>query len=217
MKRKGLVARLAVLAVVLCLVTMSLTAGTLAKYASEFDGTATATVAKWAVAFKDGDGNAFSDTNTLTLNLKDTAKETAKLVKADRIAPGTTGSFALAVDGTGTEVAFSYTIELDMSAADLQKAPIKFYSNEACTTPLTVTGNKVTLTGNVLTDGTVSNKETIYWKWDSTAYDAETNEDIRDTKVGEASAAAAGGGGLVYEIPVTIHAEQLLTAPASGA
>ncbi len=220
MKKKGFIVRLAVLAVVLCLVTMSLTAGTLAKYASETSGNATATVAKWSVALKK-DGTEVTGPNSITLDLHDADQEAANLVEANKVAPGTKGSFALEVDGSGTEVAFAYTIELDMSNTALATAPIKFYSNSDRTTEIALDSDKkLVLTDNVLTNAEDAAKkatQTVYWKWDSTAYDAETNEDNRDTKVGEASAAVEGGGGLVYTIPVTLKAEQLITAPGAGA
>ncbi len=205
MKKKGIVGRLTVLTLVLCLVTMSLTAGTLAKYASEASGTATATVAKWAIKFTDGGSTEYDDTTQIALNLKDTAKENANLVAADKIAPGTTGSFQLAVDGTGTEVAFTYTIEMDMSDPAIAKAPVKFYSDSTCNTPLTVTGGKATLTGDVLTNAaSKKSTQTVYWKWDATDYDNTLTGDKLDTKVGTDSAA----GTLTYNIPVTIKAEQ---------
>lgn len=206
MKRKGLIGRLAVVAVVLSLITMSLTAGTLAKYASETSGTATATVAKWAIKFTDGGATEYTDTNKIALNLKDTQKVTDKLVADERIAPGTTGSFAMAVDGTGTEVAFTYTIELDMSS--LTGVPLKFYDGDPNNggTELTKTGDKITVSGDVLVGDTQKADSTVWWKWDSTGIGTGT-EDERDTALGETAA--------TFEIPVTIKAEQMLTKPVA--
>ncbi len=221
MKKKGFIIRLAVLAVVLCLVTMSLTAGTLAKYASEASGDATATVAKWSVALKK-DATEVTGPNSITLNLHDADQEAANLVAANKVAPGTKGSFALEVDGSGTEVAFSYTIELDMSDTALATAPVKFYSNSDRTAEIALNSDKkLVLTDNVMTDAEDAAKkitQTVYWKWDSTNYDTSiTEEDKRDTKAGTDSAAVEGGGGLVYTIPVTLKAEQLIAAPGAGA
>ena len=207
MKKRGYIGRLAALALVLCMVTMSLTAGTLAKYASEASGNATATVAKWAIKFTDGT-NEFADTSNITLDLRDTAKETANLVAEKKIAPGTTGSFAMAVDGTGTEVAFAYTIEMDMSG--LTGVPLAFYDGDPDDggTKITPTSNKITLTGNVMADGTgTAANQDVYWKWDSTGIGSGTTEDERDTALGETAA--------TFTIPVTIKAEQLLETPAN--
>ncbi len=204
--KRSIVGRLAAVAAVLCLITMSLTAGTLAKYASSAAGNATATVAKWAIKFTDGDSTEYTDSTAITLNLKDTAKETDKLVAADKIAPGTKGSFAMAVDGTGTEVAFTYTIEMDMSS--LTGVPLAFYDGDpdSGATKITLTDNKITVTGNVMANetGTAVNK-TVWWKWDSTGIGSGT-EDERDTALGKTAA--------TFTIPVTIKAEQLLEAPA---
>lgn len=206
MKKKGFIGRLAAVAVVLCLITMSLTSGTLAKYASEASGNATATVAAWKVAFKDGSGAEFNDSsNKLELNLKDTNQETANLVATDKIAPGTKGSFDLKVDGTGTEVAFTYTIELDVSSCT--DAPLVFYKDSiADANKVTATDNKITVTGDVMADdtGTVAT-QTIWWQWDP------DKTDVQDTAYGTASASTP----TVYTIPVTIKAEQLLTAPTN--
>jgi len=212
MKKKGFIGRLAAVAVVLCLITMSLTAGTLAKYASEKAGNAVATVAKWSVKFTDGETTPTDLSDSFTLNLQDTALAD-NMVADGKIAPGTKGAFKLAVDGTGTEVAFKYTIELNLSGTGLDKAPIKFYSDNTYNTELTpdATSKKITVTGDVaLADVATAVTETIYWKWDSTAYDTTiTEEDKRDTKVGEDSAALTDG--LKYTIPVTIRAEQNIT------
>ncbi len=207
MKKRGFIGRLAAVAAVLCLVTMSLTSGTLAKYASSAGGSATAQVAKWAIAFKDGEGTEYSDSHTLTLNLKDTQKVTDNLVADERIAPGTKGSFAMAVDGTGTEVAFTYTIELDMTS--VSGAPLAFYDGDPDNggTKITLASNKITLTGNVMADGTgTAANETIWWKWDSTGIGTGT-EDERDTALGKAAT--------TFTIPVTIKAEQMLTTPST--
>lgn len=209
MKRKGLIGRLAVVAMVLCLITMSLTAGTLAKYASETSGSATATVAKWAIKFTDGAATDPQElSGSIALNLKDTQKVTDKLVADERIAPGTKGSFAMAVDGTGTEVAFTYTIEMDMSG--LTGVPLAFYDGDpdAGGTKLTPASGKVSATGTVKVGETAAATKNIWWKWDSTGIGTGTTEDARDTDLGEAAA--------TFTIPVTIHAEQMLELPSGS-
>lgn len=208
MKKRGYIGRLAALALVLCMVTMSLTAGTLAKYAGKASGNATATVAKWAIAFKDGSDADYTSSSTIELTPKQSFLDD-KLVAAERIAPEITGQLDLKVDGTGTEVAFDYTIELDignitMTGTTTGSFPLKFYEEEACTTEITAVGNKVSLTGTVLADA--ANKEatqTIYWKWVST-------DDTADTTLGEDSAKATGP--IVFSIPATIKAEQKVAA-----
>lgn len=201
--KRSFTGRLAAVTAVLCLVTMSLTSGTLAKYASSASGSANAVVAKWAIAFKSGDGNTtYDNSTTFELNLNDADQVAANLVKENKVAPGTDGSFAFQVDGTGTEVAYTYTIELDLSGVT---APLAFYNNAdlADAHKITPAANKITLTGDVLTTKTdLKDTATIYWKWDSTGIGTGT-EDERDTALGEAAA--------TFTIPVTITATQKTT------
>lgn len=207
MKKRGYIGRLAVVAMVLCLITMSLTAGTLAKYASEASGFATATVAAWKVAFSDGT-NTYADGTTITLKPDKTKFVDTKLVKDGLIAPEISGPLTLAVDGSGTEVAFNYTIELDLgtitkTGTTTGTCPLKFYEEAACTTEITAVSNKVSVTGTVDADAADQKAtKTIYWKWVGTG-------DADDTTLGEDSAKDTGP--IVFKIPATIKAEQKTT------
>lgn len=213
MKKRGYIGRLAALALVLCMVTMSLTAGTLAKYASEASGSATATVAKWKIGFSDGSGTTYEEDTAFTLDLKDTALGT-QYVKDQKIAPGAAGTFNLAVDGTGTEVAFTYTIELNLdgitkgdSAEVVNDCPLKFYKKYDAGTETyseQITGS-TQISGDVLVDAAQPDAQTVYWVWDAGTTEAEN---IADTALGEESAGLTAG--LIYHIPVTIKAEQTL-------
>ncbi len=213
MKRKGFVGRLAAVAVVLCLITMSLTAGTLAKYASEASGNATATVAKWDIEFSDGT-TEFTDLDNITLNLKDTVQEGANLVATDKIAPGTSGSFNLKVDGSAAEVAFKYTITLDIGGITkvgdtAGTCPLKFYQTKTDNTYSDeITSTTTIATGNILLNGSDKTAtKTIYWVWDT------ARDNTADTTLGTDSAKIDAG--LVYNIPVTITAEQLTETPTT--
>jgi len=219
MKKKGTIARLAVVALVLCLITMSLTAGTLAKYASTVSGNASAVVAKWDVKFTDGTDPITSAT---TIKLSDSVNSGANLVVEDRIAPGTSGQFDLALIATGTEVAFDYTISLEVgkltegSTTISTTAPLKFYEDAAHTKPLTTdgTGNaaviKFTDTVNPAATATTENKveKTIYWAWDSSAIT------IADVDAGDATDTKLGEEADTFTIPVTFKAEQKVATVA---
>lgn len=146
MNKRGIIGRLAAVSLALCLVTMSLTSGTLEKYTGSVTGSAKATAAAWAIQFKDGNDTGFNETNKLELNLEDTEKETANLVADDKAAPATKGFFEFKEDGAGTEAAFIYTIELDVSSCS--DAPLVFYKGTIAEE------NKVTATGDVMIDGT---------------------------------------------------------------
>jgi len=213
MKKKGFTGRLAAVAAVLCLVTMSLTSGTLARYASEASGDAVATVAKWNITF--GADGTYDGSEAIKLS--DTINSTANLVAADRIAPGTSGSFALALKGNDTEVAYKYTIELDLSATGAAGVPLAFYKDNgsgAKGDPIDKSSGKVTLEGEVKTNaGSKDVTETIHWEWDTTGItkegitvDGTTTEEDKN-KVDT----ALGKEFKDFTIPVTIKAEQMLS------
>lgn len=107
MKKRSYVSCLGALAVAMTLVTTSLTGGTMAKYATEVTGSATATVAAWS--FKaNGD-----DTTMTRIDLGSTANRASydkDTIKEGVIAPGTEGSFEIVVDGTGSEVGIDCSI-----------------------------------------------------------------------------------------------------------
>lgn len=107
MKKRSYVSCLGALAVAMTLVTTSLTGGTMAKYATEVTGSATATVAAWS--FKANDQEV-----TMTgIDLGSTANRASYnegTIKEGVIAPGTKGSFEIVVDGTGSEVGIDYSI-----------------------------------------------------------------------------------------------------------
>ncbi len=206
--KRSFTGRLAAVTAVLCLVTMSLTSGTLAKYASSAAGNATATVAKWKIAFSDGT-TEFADSSNIVLNLKDTVQEDANLVATDKIAPGTSGSFNLKVDGSNAEVAFTYSITLDVTGVTTEgttsgTCPLKFYKTKTGDTYSDEITDSTPLTNDVLLNASSKTAtETIYWVWDT------ASSDDNDTLLGTDSAKITAG--LVYKIPVTITATQKTT------
>lgn len=181
--------RVGMIALVLCLITTCLMAGTFAKYTSTYTGSATATVAKWSPEFKSG-STTVSD--NFTVAIEDTSLN-SKVTDA-KIAPGTDGSFAIEVAPNGTEVAFDYTITVDTAHAEKIPTNLKFYSDAAFTTELS--GSTNTVTGSVALGATSSSTSTIYWKW---AYET-TSGDTADTADGTAAA--------TMSVPITLTATQ---------
>lgn len=153
------------------------------RYTSSTSGNGTATVAKWN----------FGTTTTLTnLNLATTSGatvfDTVNNVATNRIAPGTTGHFSVALGTTGTEVAVQYDIIL----SNMQNKPqnLHFYSDSACANEIDATGG-AHLTGFIAKGDTgADHTVTIYWKWPyqtgSTDAEKATN-DAKDTADGEAA------------------------------
>lgn len=115
MKKRSYVSCLGALAVAMTLVTTSLTGGTMAKYATEVTGSATATVAAWS--FKANGQEAAM----MGIDLGSTANRASydeDTIKEGVIAPGTEGSFEIVVDGTGSEVGIDCSIIISKDGAN---------------------------------------------------------------------------------------------------
>ena len=126
---------------------------TYAKYIASESGSGHAEVAKWAFQIvKDGQ-------ETKTINLASTVdKET--LIDG-KIAPGTSGTFEIAVDGKGSEVDLDYTIEFANE------------KNKPNNLTFLYKGKNYTSLSEIKINGKIENykenkvkNETITWKWD---------------------------------------------------
>lgn len=102
MKRTSLFSRLGAFALGMTLLTTCLLGGTLAKYATEVAGHAKGTAAAWSFT-----ANAGEESTPLNL-----ASTTYTNVADGKIAPGTSGSFNIVLDGSGSEVGIDYTIQI---------------------------------------------------------------------------------------------------------
>lgn len=175
--KKSIFSKLGAGALVLTLVTASLVGGTFAKYTSTVTGSATATVAKWAVDLKSGGTSV--EGATLKLENANVAITTTD----NKLAPGTHGTLALTLDGTGTEVDYTYTVTLDKTS--LGGIPIDFYEGTDNTgTPITFAGNTAELKKDAVGTKTTENIN-IYWEWDTASSDTD------DTALGEAGTSGA--------------------------
>lgn len=188
-RKKNMMGRLAVTAVALTLISTSLMGSTLAKYATEITGTGTAAVSKWDVEMK-ADANETTASTVksadyrFTLNDTRSTNKSNELVTADKIAPGSSGSVALQINVKNTnEVKVGASFEIDTT--NLNGVPIKFYSDAAMNTEITLANNKGTLTST----STVAPKtadtidQVIYWKWAT----PDQNGDAADTTLGKAA------------------------------
>lgn len=159
------------------------------KYTTTLNGNGTATVAKW----KFGTNTTINGIDLATASNtagNGVAFDTVNNVKADRIAPGTKGSFTVLLDTTGTEVALKYDIIL----SNIKNKPtnLHFYSDKDCTKLIEdTTKTKASVSGNISkTDAEKSATKavTIYWKWDyetGTTTEEKTANDKLDTADGE--------------------------------
>lgn len=139
--KKSIIARVGIMAVALTVATTSLMSGTLAKYTTEQTGTATALVAHWEAAFKDGvatnankleanftinmgDNKFLNNTDSSYKNAVDyTGTGTAEDPKIYKFAPGIKGEVPIVVDMKGSEVDTKYTISVKVDSADSDALP----------------------------------------------------------------------------------------------
>lgn len=163
--KKSIFGKIGAAAVVLTLVTGSLVGGTFAKYTSTVSGTGTAQVAKWAIAMREADKSLSNDFN-ITLQNENSAAKTQENV----IAPGSSGQINLTIDGTDTQVSFTYSIKIDKSK--LKNVPIKFYSDKIGGTEVDFGETTEGVIVNADIDANAQNKVIevpIYWAWVSSS------------------------------------------------
>lgn len=161
--------------VIVLLLLVGLTFGyvssTYAKYTSEVDGNnGTATVAKWAFATDNA-------TQTLTIDFGETYDPST--LDDGKIAPGTEGSFDIALINTNSEVGVDFEIALKSITG--KPTNLKFYKDSSYNTELTP--GTSTITGQLTAGDSTGLSVPIYWKW---AYET-TNGDATDTTDGEAA------------------------------
>ena len=179
------------LLLLLVVITAGYVASTYAKYTAEVTGNGTAVVAKWAFATD----NAIT---SIDVELDETYDATTLV--ADKIAPGTSGSFAIALNNENSEVGVDFTVMVGA----ITNAPknLKFYKDSAHTTE--ITPGTTQITGQLVAGETTPLNVNIYWAWEYYTTDAN---DALDTTDGEA--------GATLTIPVTVTGVQ--TQPSTTA
>ena len=166
-------------------------AGTYAKYAGTVSGNGTATVAKWA--FETDNATTISN-----VSLEGTA-DTSTL-SSGRIAPGTSGSFALNLVNTNSEVGVDFTVSID-SITD-KPTNLKFYKDSSYNTE--ITPGSTTITGQLAAEDNTGVSITIYWRWEY-----ETGTVTNGVATGDAADTTAGTAGNTLSIPISIKGVQV--------
>lgn len=191
--KKSIFTKIGAAAVALTLVTSSLVGGTFAKYTSTVSASGTASVARWAVAFKEGASNALN-TGSAKVVLKN--ENTKAATNDGEIAPDSFGTIALMIDGTGSEVGYTYTVTANNGG--LGTVPVAFYSDAERTQKINFTSNEAEVeSGTVALDDVGTAKTVnIYWAWESA-------DDATDTSLGETP--------IDGTVTLNITAEQLIT------
>ncbi len=188
-KNKRLVSRMMLTLLVLTLVSFCCVGFTFARYTSSASGTATTTVAKWAVDFKDQAGDVMTYSTKLKLAKLSPSKDAYDATKTRtnstgviKVATITNNSdVAALVKITAGEISLK-TITTTTSDYDADKAKlpfsIKFYSDAAGTTEITADFELAA------TDGTKDIYAVVTWTSDGLT-GIEANGDVNDTMIGK--------------------------------
>ena len=153
---------LLVICIILAMTFAFLGGNVFSKYLSEITGTGTAEIANWV--FKvNGKEDAVQNINLLSTYHNET------LIN-NKIAPGTSGSFNIVVDATGSEVGVEYAIHF-LNESEKPENLIFIYDNEEY---FTIQDLEKDLTGIInANDEEKKRTITIYWEWQ---YETGNNE-----------------------------------------
>ena len=180
--------RIVALLLVMCLASSCFVGGTFAKYTSTATGSDVASIAQWKVIWETTEISVTGAAPSLTLDLFSTIKDSNATadetnVKADMIAPGTTGAFNFDIKNA-SEVDAEYTITV---ALDNVPANIEFAVGNGAWIKGGA-GQKLVLTGTLdkeQSSGTTS--DTINWRW---TFKDGVNTNESDTALGIAAQSA---------------------------
>jgi len=153
-------------------------AGTYAKYTSTISGVSgTASIAKWTFR---------TNNESVTMNIVFDQTYNPSTLVANKIAPGTSGTFTIALSNAGGETGVDYTL--------------KFGTVDPSIAGLTLKNGSTTLTSGSTVTGHIDPNEsetvTIDWEWEY-----ESGNDSADTTLGETDGAS-------LSVPVTITGVQ---------
>ena len=156
--------------VLLVALTSGYVASTYAKYTEVLsDTTATADVAKWAFA-------KGTDNGELEISLPSTIP--ASRLVADKIAPGTGGSFNLDLDNSEGEVG----VEFEITFKNLTNVPSNLVFKQS-STAISIANSKIT--GTIPAGGTLAIP--LDWEWPYETSGTLAAEDLEDTTDGKAA------------------------------
>ena len=145
---------LLVICVLLAIIISFIGGKTFSKYVSEVKGTGTAEIANWV--FKvNGKEDVVQNVNLLSTYNNET------LIN-NKVAPGTSGSFNIVVDATGSEVGIDYVIQF-LNESEKPQNLIFTYDDQQYTT---IQDLEKDLSGTInANDENKTRTITIYWEW----------------------------------------------------
>lgn len=184
--KKNRTMRAAALLLALTLITSCFVGGTFAKYVSEYTGTDTATVAKWAFEINDA-----PMTNTFTFNLFETVADVggttddANVKDGKLIAPGTSGKFDIKLENL-SDVDAEYKMDFEAYETNGNIPILYSLTGEVGTWKSDINQLDFDFAANadlVYNSGTAT--KTVYWKWDFGDSDAVNDAvNVADTTLG---------------------------------
>jgi hypothetical protein len=151
-----------IIAILSCIILSFIGGQSYSKYVSEVRGNGMAEVATWSFKVNG------QKEQVQTIQLVSTCNNNT-LVN-NKIAPGTSGSFSIIVDGTGTDVGIDYNIEFTNEST--KPTNLKFSYNDVEYNTIEELGNNLSGTINA-NDEDKTKTLTINWKW---AYETGENE-----------------------------------------
>lgn len=189
--KKNCAMRLAALMLVLVMMTSCFVGGTFAKYTSDADVKATASVAKWSI---DVEGTEIANATKQTVNVdlfttlyeEDGQNTETDVAGTSLIAPGTGGSFDLDVKNL-SEVNAKYDIAFTIE--NTSSIPLEFSTDGGTTWSFAIAD--VNVSGKEINMGaTDATTTTVMWRW---AFNDVPNykSDATDTALGIAAQTAA--------------------------
>lgn len=221
MRKKFCTSRIGVLAAALTLVTTCLVGGTMAKYTTKAEGTGNGTIAKFDVDITAADEAVKGTLNNLFTTAREAGNGTN--VVQDKLAPGTSGHFDLAVTNK-SDVAVKVSNVTLAKATGSAEVPIKFAvtDNEAAeptaasfkdidniSSEITNKLNDTTISWDSTNDGNAKSV-CIWWQW---AEGITAADHTADTKLGTA---AASGAAQTYGVNVSVTAEQVVASEVTA-
>lgn len=206
MKKKSYVGRLGALALMLTVISTCLLGGTMARYVTEVTGSATATVAAWS--FKANNGGS-ELTTTTPIDLGDTTNRTSydgTTLKEGVIAPGTSGSFTIEIDGSGSEVGIDYEVAVKAASGTTLPDDLLFSTEEITDANPGGTLDKFNNPMGTIDYSSTSNDMkkdiTVFWAWGFGDDDTKSSNDNADA-------------GKTWDLDITVTGKQIAPTTSS--
>ncbi len=163
-----------IIALISLLVCMTFIQETYAKYVNNVAGEAEMTIARWKILVNNSDITAGNLTQaTITPVFSGNTN-----IKANVVAPTSTGYFDIIIDGTNTDVTFNYTVTTTPSAtSNVSDLVSTGYSLDGGTTIISFSSYNESITGTVAYGSTTFTTIRVYVMWNDNLEATMTNAD----------------------------------------